>query len=114
MSDREDAVHYWEDAFLGTDAGSQAALRFNHPNREADFPSLYRLLEPHPLRRLTPTHAGDPEGRPRSFKDYVLTIRKTSDFMERWQEVGSRTATPTDDVSSNQVNGVCPRRSPGP
>ncbi len=106
MSPGEDEVRplgpNWEEKSLETDnGGTQMAFLFVHVKRETDFPELYLLVGQHPLR---PPHLTPPTSQP--FKDYVLTVRKTSEFMESWHEVGSSTATPTDDVTSNLENGV--------
>lgn len=108
MPRREDSANkYWISASLDTDEGSQTVSKFVHPKREADFPDLYLLQEPHPLRPEYFTPANHPRCTRPSFKDYVVTIHKTSEFMDCWQRVGSNTATPTDDVPSNQEDGMC-------
>lgn len=106
MSENETSVGYWKPALLENNEGFQQASRFDHPQREADFPRLYLLSEPHPLRPAHFTQANHPLCT-RSFKDYVLTIHKSEAFMERWYRVGETTATPSDDVSLNQADGTC-------
>ena len=98
----------WRISTLDTNEGSQAAFRFEHPKREAEFPNIYLLPEPHPLRPEYFTLAHHPSCTRPAFKDYVLTIRKTSDFMESWKKVGAETATPADNVVWNERNGACP------
>lgn len=108
----EDTTHtedlLWEPAVLESSNSSELALRLNDSNREEGFPNVYRLLDPHPLRPKEFTRAKYPRGTDRPFYDYVLPIRKTSDFMELWQRVGAETATPTDDASVIEKQGTWP------
>jgi hypothetical protein len=84
------------------------AMQFVHPNRCDDFPPLYRLLNPHPLRPPTFTPTGDDTT---AYKDYVVLVRKERTFMEKWQKAGEDQDTPCDDVGTNLLNGtflLCP------
>lgn len=99
---------HWEPATLETDDGFQATFRFIHPEREAGFPDMYQLQEPHPLRPEWFTPAHHPHCGRQAFNDYVITIHKTSDFMTSWKDMGEETATPRDDVISNEENGAHP------
>jgi len=96
-------ARYWESSPLETNDIPQPASLFNHPKRGEKFPPLYLLNEQHPLRPQ-----GFVSSTKTSFKDYVVAIQKTSDFMKDWQEVGLKTETPVDDVSSNLDNGMFP------
>lgn len=95
---------HWQPSTLPTNDGSQPALLFQHPLRDAGFPNFYLLPETHPLR--PPNFLPSPTSNRTSFKDYVVTIRKDLEFMERWQETGANTSTPSGDISLNLKNGV--------
>ncbi len=98
---------FWEKHDLETDLGNQPARRFCHPRRGSGFPDLYLLQDPHPLRPANFTNDNHPTCS-RPFRDYVVTIHKTSEFMKRWDKTGSKTATPSDDVSANLESGMSP------
>lgn len=102
----EEVSKYWRRGLLENDEGTQEASVFHHPGRESAFPDVYRLQEPHPLRPASFTPTNFPKCTRTSFNDYVLPIRKSTDFMESWKEVGEATATPCDDVSTNKQNGT--------
>ena len=72
----------WTPASLKTDKGRENVLKFTHPAREASFPDLYQLIGHHPLRPAEFTSAHFPQCTRGHFRDYVVTIRKDTDFMK--------------------------------
>lgn len=104
-SSQAQAPGFWKESSIETNEGFQSALLFDHPAREIGFPDFYLLPEPHPLRPpgFVPDHRSQT-----SFNDYVVAVRKDLDFMKGWQAVGAKTATPTNNVSLNLEEGVCP------
>lgn len=97
---------YWKVASLETDRGRQEAHLFVHPKRDPGFPAVYRLSAPHPLRPAKFSSVNFLNCTRKSFNDYVFTIRKTSEFMKPWAELGSRIETPSD--CSNNNDGTSP------
>ena len=101
---RRRTPEHWEPSLLPTNDGLQQALLFRHPLREKEFPDVYLLAEPHPLRPLD--FSPGPLSTRTEFKDYVVTVRKDLEFMESWQETGANTGTPCGDISLNLKNGM--------
>ena len=96
----------WTPDILKTNDGSQETRRFDHPNREADFPALHLLQEKHPLRPTSFTVAKNPRCAGMTFRDYVLPIHKNREYMSRWQKIGNATATPSHNVDWNEKQGM--------
>ena len=101
----QSSAQYWENASLPTHNGTQPARRFVHPKRHPGFPDMFLLPEPHPLRPAFFTPANHPQAGC-NFRDYVLTVHKGETFMKQWNEAGSKTTTPSGDVSANEGNSM--------
>lgn len=87
------------------EGGPVDARRFIHPERDPNFPAMYRLQNPHPLRPATFVPENCNSARP-EFYDYVMTVRKEASFMKKWQEMGEQQETPRDDIAANKLRGT--------
>jgi hypothetical protein len=68
---------------LGIPTSDEAKIFF-HPRRNPQFPPIYELYHPHPMRNKNLTAKACPRADQNGFRDFVVIVEKTAEYMVNW------------------------------